>query len=1020
MAKRVILEPYTFNPLTRQIYILGKWIRKEQLLLITNITQNTVIYNFSDPTLGYTAYDLRFSPVTPAVVTGYISGTTLTVSSTLSGSLAVGHAITGPGIANGTIITSGTTSPYTVNISQTVASSGAPVTISAINAGQELTTITLNYNTASQNTTDVLAILVEETNESFIPSETYMDPVGKFRVSTPQALIDTDFEYGTQPTKWESISLLNLRPSAFYDATAPLVITGISVTGNQVTVSTSNTTGLAIGTPVFITGTLDQANADGWWVCETVSTNTNFMYRTINTPAATLWDSAKTYAFAGTFYTGAGIPLTSTSAFTYSGSTITCITTAAHNLQPGNHIHVVGVTATTNAPNGTFAVVNTPTKNSFTYTSYGTPTGTLVNSAGSTNLYVRTKGYVLHRAFDGGVQFTNQQSDHGYQVIRQTRRYFRYQSGKGIQFSTGSILKPALSVDSITASGTGIGSTITINTKFSHGLAPGAYITISGVDQSGYNGTYVVATAPTLVQFTVLATSVLGGTTATATAPNSFTISPSSWYGSANRVGIFDQQNGAFFEFDGQTLWVVRRSSTLQLQGTIAVTNGSNAVTGTGTAFATQLSPGDFIVIRGMSYIVTNISTNTALTISPEYRGTTISSNAIISKTVDVKVPQSAWNIDRCDGTGHSGFNIDLSKMQMFYIDYAWYGAGAIRWGFKNSRGEVIYCHRMSNNNVNTEAYMRSGNLPGRYETNTFGPQTYLLATVPNTGATSITVADASQFPSSGTVVIEDSTAPSGGTSGGNIEYITYTAKSGNVLTVGNRTQTGGTGTAATFTYSATSKNWVRLYSPAQASTISHWGSSVVMDGRYDDDKSLLFNVGNNTAITLSTAGTRRPVLAIRISPSVDSGFTGLLGAREIINRMQLVLRSADCFTSGTGGAFRIDFLLNPYMSATANWTAVGGSSLAQYALFAGTETITGGESIYSFFTNASGTTNQDLTQMRDLGTSILGGGTVSTTPTSNNQKYPDGPDILVFCATPLSGTTSAINARISWTEAQA
>jgi len=70
------------------------------------------------------------------------------------------------------------------------------------------------------------------------------------------------------------------------------------------------------------------------------------------------------------------------------------------------------------------------------------------------------------------------------------------------------------------------------------------------------------------------------------------------------------------------------------------------------------------------------------------------------------------------DGTGASLYNLDLTRMQMFYIDYTWYGAGAIRFGFKNNRGEVIYCHRIPNNNINTEAYMRSGNLVARYETN--------------------------------------------------------------------------------------------------------------------------------------------------------------------------------------------------------------------------------------------------------------------------------------------------------------
>lgn len=34
-----------------------------------------------------------------------------------------------------------------------------------------------------------------------VPAPVSQDPVGKLRVSTPQALIDTDFEYGAQPTK---------------------------------------------------------------------------------------------------------------------------------------------------------------------------------------------------------------------------------------------------------------------------------------------------------------------------------------------------------------------------------------------------------------------------------------------------------------------------------------------------------------------------------------------------------------------------------------------------------------------------------------------------------------------------------------------------------------------------------------------------------------------------------------------------------------------------------------------------
>ena len=56
MAKHVIQENYTFTPSTKTLVINNKWIRQEQLLLITNVTRNTVLFNFSDPTLVATSY----------------------------------------------------------------------------------------------------------------------------------------------------------------------------------------------------------------------------------------------------------------------------------------------------------------------------------------------------------------------------------------------------------------------------------------------------------------------------------------------------------------------------------------------------------------------------------------------------------------------------------------------------------------------------------------------------------------------------------------------------------------------------------------------------------------------------------------------------------------------------------------------------------------------------------------------------------------------------------------------------
>ena len=956
MAKHVILESYTFTPATRTVAITGKNIRREQLLLITNTTTGTVIYNFSDPSLGATSYTNSANTVT----------------------------------------------------------------------GQETTTVVLSYATAAMNSTDKLSILTEETYSEMVPAEVFRDPVDKLRVSTPQALIDTDFEYGPQPTKWESITLLNNRPSAFYDSTQGIsnvssnltfsnasvgtayTMTSATASTKTVTVGLTNTVGITVGLPIFIQGTLDNANADGWWQVESVSTNTNITFTVTNTPAAALFDANKTILFIGSWYTGAAIPA-GTSAISLSGSVATVTTTNAHGLRVGDGIYIVGATGMTGLLNSSWTVATTPTVNTFTFTC--TATGTITTTLNG-SIYPRPLGYVQHRPFDGGVQFSNVSPYHGYQVIRQTRRQFRYQSGKGIQFSTGSILKPALSVDNITSSGT----TVTVATKFAHGILAGSYVVVSGCVETAYNGTFLVTGAPTPLTITYTALTAPSASPATGFP---LTVSPSSWYGSANRVGMFDSQNGFFFEFDGQTLYAVKRSSTAQLSGVAAVTVNSNSVVGTSTKFSSQLKPGDNIVIRGQSYVVQTITSDTQMYIYPEYRGVTAVA-CQVSKTIDTRFPQSAWNIDKCDGTGASLYNLDLTKMQMFYADYTWYGAGAIRFGFKNNRGEVIYCHRIPNNNVNTEAYMRSGNLPARYETNTLPVRTFLTATLASGSTGPLTVNDTTFFPSAGTLAI----SAAGDTSSA-IEYITYTGKTATTFTGLTRNATGGTGSATTFTYSATAPINVESYSPGQASTVSHWGSSVIMDGRYDDDKSFVFVAGMSRTQTINNVAqdTTVPLMSIRLSPSIDNGLSGVLGQREIINRMQLVLRTMAIQTTGAAAVFLVTLRLNGRVNG-GTFQAVGGSSLAQIAYHgtgAGTS-IAGGENIFGFYVYTPGIQSEDLVQVRDIGNSILGGGgTTNTVPVTVNNIYPDGPDILTICATNVSTIgTNSINARINWSEAQA
>ena len=955
MAKHVILESYTFVPSTRTITVTGKNIRREQLLLITNTTSGTVIYNFSDPSLQATSYTNAANTTT----------------------------------------------------------------------GQETTTVILSYNTGAMNSTDKLAILTEETYQEMLPAETLRDPVDKLRVSNPQALIDTDFEYGPQPTKWESVNLLNGRPSAFYDSTQGISniaanttfygsagsyqITNITASAKTVTVAITNTTGIVAGMPIFVQGTLDNAYADGWWIVEGVSPGVSFTYSTITAPAAALFDINKSIVFMATFYSGAALPC-GAAAISLNGTNGTVTTANNHGMRVGDGFYITGATGNTGLLNTVQTVATTPTTSTFTFNSTATGAITTVPNA---TVYPRALGYVQHRPFDGGVQFSNVSPYHGYQVVRQTRRQFRYQSGKAIQFSTGSILKPALSVDNITSSGT----TVTVTTKFAHGILAGSTITVSGCIETAYNGTFTVTGAPTPLTLTYTALSTPAASPATGFPQ---TVSPNTWYGSANRVGMFDNQNGFFFEFDGQTLNVVKRSSTTQISGVGSVVTANGAVSGTSTKFSSQLKPGDSVVIRGQSYFVQTIASDTLMYIYPEYRGVTAPA-CQISKTIDQKYPQSQWNIDKCDGTGASLLNIDLTKMQMFYADYTWYGAGGIRFGFKNNRGEVVYVHRIPNNNVNTEAYMRSGNMVARYETNTLPSRTYLTATLASGSTGPITVNDTSTFPSTGTLVVYTAAD-----TGGVIEYMTYTGKTATTFTGLTRNITnlsgigftggGGNAAATTFTYSVTAPIIVELYGPSQASTVSHWGSSVIMDGRYDNDKSFVFNYGQNQVASYSAINTRYPVFSVRLAPAIDNGQSGVLGQREIINRMQLAPVSSGVYANNI---VRAELVLNGRVNS-GTFQAVGGSSLAQYAVHGPTASIYGGETIYTFYVNANSVQTEDLTALRDIGNSILGGGGLNNavSNTSNNI-YPDGPDILTLCITPVTAAAN-VAARISWSEAQA
>ena len=1067
------------------------------------------------------------------------------------------------------------------------------------------TTITFSYDTTRMNPTDKLQIFWEDDNQFMQPHPTYQDPVEKFRVSNPQTLIDTDFEYSLQGTKWETVELVNNIPSVYSKANEPAFtadeITSIlPSTGGQPTGSISSTTYSPVGTggldlirdfnsnsddanyivnlpfsveflgtfyssvyvgtngyitfgggssifenyngarPPFphinflpgdrmlrnlyagtvggtfvirwegstyqnrfivehivelhfrnnsniidvhyvqVTGGVDGSSApvlgDGrnaaYVSSEGSTPSSGEAFRVITTTGAardlalnvnvtplvpfyvgqpiviresvnslidgsylvksvinsqsivitagvTLqsglqYNNQYTTIYTGGFFTGAEIPISSIQTVDQT-TNATINFTSPHNFFPGQRLYVVDENQT-NVPHiGSFEVVaiTGPTSVEFRTTSDALYSGTNTLSTGTTKVYVRSEAVGLHRYVDGGVQIRPGTPAPNTQIIRQTRKYFRYQSGKGIQFSTGVLFSPTyeiLSIDVVTNVFDPVNYPyydLNITLETDHGFAQpddyreGALIELQGLQVASgpslYNGIYRVNQVANAKQF-----SIQIDPTITDFAPGGIgRVGVLNYRDASCRDGMFDDQNGIFYEYDGTTLNAVIRASTQQLTGTIDVIQGSSTINGTNTKFLTQVAVGNYIVIKGCTYKITQITNNTLMTVQPDLR--TATENGIkYNKVVDRRTPISEFNIDNLDGSGPSGFVFNPNRMQMIFIDYSWYGAGKVRFGMRGLDGSIIYCHEVPNNNTNTEAYMRSGNLPGRFEIST-DPKLGLLTSAMTPSSTSFQMSniDAAKFPAKGRAYI-------------NYEILKYTKG----IQVGENTifdidQRNEFGLPSNVSADIGDTAW--SFNGNCGPALSHWGVSVIMDGRFDEDKSYLFTGINRTGINVPV-GQTLPIVSIRLAPSVDNGIGRAFGIRNLINRSAIILQEIGVITTGI---FEITVKINSESTLFTNennWQPVGNGSISQYmdhSVVGTTPLPDAGDTVSTFFTEQGDarftTTERNISAVRELGNSVLGG----------NNIYPDGPDVLTINARNIDSRTRAVFSRISWTESQ-
>ena len=95
---------------------------------------------------------------------------------------------------------------------------------------------------------------------------------------------------------------------------------------------------------------------------------------------------------------------------------------------------------------------------------------------------------------------------------------------------------------------------------------------------------------------------------------------------------------------------------------------------------------------------------------------------AVVRSDISGVVTDTRFALPDWNGDSDAKARLDFTRIQMIWIEYAWYGAGALRWGVILD-GDLITLHQVAygNRSGQTVPWARTGNLPVRYELRNVG-----------------------------------------------------------------------------------------------------------------------------------------------------------------------------------------------------------------------------------------------------------------------------------------------------------
>ena len=362
-------ESYVFDASAGTVKIAGH-INQSDLLLIVNTTRGITLYNFNDPAKGATySHNHNFDEDFPSSIDG-------TCTFTLE------------------VDTSGMTSTDTRGIRFDSPSPG------------------------DGGGGDDLLIMIEDERRGLVvrPFDVGLDAVERIRVSNPQSLIDADFEYGIQTTKWETTGT-NRNAPAFYEVSAaPLLVDSITSNGTIADGGDSDTNSLitvdynasvastsipSTGQVISIQGTGD-AFVEGLFIVESgnaVDGGTSEFRAKGIVPTDEPLLFSYTQVKKGGIYEYAGL---NTSGYTVSPNSgiVTVTFSDEHCLVPGSPIVVSDSTGGKQQFEGRFYVNQVENGTTINYDSGESGGITDTPSVNTTSVYVLNDAFVYHKPKD--------------------------------------------------------------------------------------------------------------------------------------------------------------------------------------------------------------------------------------------------------------------------------------------------------------------------------------------------------------------------------------------------------------------------------------------------------------------------------------------------------------------------------------------------------------------------------------------------------------------------------------------